>query len=142
MNREAIYAAAFAQLGAIPGFRTVSRRLKHWTDVPRVDCPAAYFVQRNEVCSVTRGQPRQWMLNVDVILYAYAESTDDASPMVILNPLMDAVCARFNPDPVTGTVTLGGLAYHSQVSGSIETDEGTLGELAVAVIPITIVQPD
>lgn len=142
MTREPIYSALYSRLSSGGLFATVSRRLVHWTDVPRAQCPAVYVTQRSEIAQVQRGQPIRWLLNVDLYIYAYAESTDDQSPSVIMNPLLDAVCGMFNPDPITGTAILGGKAYHCRVSGTIETDEGVLGELAVAIVPLIIEVPD
>lgn len=136
ITREPIYAALFARLQAVSGFRTISRRLKHWTDVPASMQPALYLVQRHEVLSGISGQLVRYDLEADV--YLYANTADQSStPSQILNPLLDAVEATLQPD-YTGKQTLGGLVQHCWIEGSIETDEGVLGDQAVAIIPIKI----
>ena len=142
MNREAIYSALYARLQTVAGFTTVSRRLRHWVDVSAAETPYIGMIQRREDPDGSRmGMPLRWTLHVD--FYLYAHTTDPrGSPAIILNPLLDAVMAAFSGDVPTNTVTLGGQVYHCRVSGSIETDEGVLGDLAVAIIPLMIITPD
>lgn len=138
LSREPIYAALFARLQAVPGLVTVSRRLKHWHDVPPADQPSLYQSQQGESTTTTSGQPTIWRLSVDLYLYARAPDGDTSSAP-ILNPLLDAIENALKPDnPVTNTCTLGGLVQYARISGRIETDEGSLGDQAVAIIPIEI----
>jgi hypothetical protein len=138
MIREPIYAALFALWGDIPGLVTVSRRLKHWSDVPANEHPALFQVQRKEKPVQDKGVPTKWFLHVD--LYLYVNSGDpDVPPSPLLNAILDAIEAKV---PAPGTIdevqALGGLVSHAWISGEIETDEGTLGSQAVAIIPIEI----
>lgn len=138
MNREQIYSALFAQLAAIPEFTTVSRRLKHWTDTPQGEQPALFQAQVNESAQTTTGQPTKWVLRCD--LYLYVRAPGKVAPATLLNPLVDAICNKVNAvHPITGKNTLGlSNVEYCRIEGSIETDEGTLGEQAVAIIPVTI----
>jgi hypothetical protein len=144
LNREAIYAGLFAQLAAVPGFVTCSRILKHWTDVPSGNQPALFFAQGKETAVTVTGQPTKWELRPSVYLYA---STDGLTPPgTILNPLLDAVTNILNArSPVNGVSLLGltvpGVVW-SRVDGTVETDEGTLGNLAVAIVPVLILATD
>jgi hypothetical protein len=62
-----------------------------------------------------------------------------AAPSTILNPLMDAVQNALAPDdPKLERCTLGGLVEHCWIEGRVETDEGALGDQAVAIVPILI----
>ena len=138
MNREAIYGALFDRLAALEGFQTISRRLKHWADVPKDAQPALYMAQTGEQPSTTTGQPTKWRLQLDIYLYVQVEP--DQAPAPQLNPLLDAVCNLLNtPHPITGRYGLGidGVEW-ARVDGPIETDEGTLGSQAVAIVPVTI----
>lgn len=122
-------------LAALPGVVTVSRRLKHWNDVPPVDQPAIFIAQRGEMAETTTRQPTKW--RIDVTLYVYARTTDKTlSPSTIINPILDAISDAFL-DPRT-VQTLGGLVHYARISGRIETDEGSLGDQAVAIVPIEI----
>lgn len=73
----------------------------------------------------------------DVYIYV---KTDGESPSSLLNPLLDAVEQALQPQhpDINQWQTLGGLATHCWIEGTIETDEGTLGDQAVAIIPINI----
>lgn len=142
MNREAIYSAVFSRLQTVAGFTTVSRRVKHWADVPRAEMPYVAMVQRREEAEGSRrGIPLRWNMLVDLYVYAFTPDPN-VSPCTILNPLLDGVCDAFLPDVPTSTITLAGLVYQCRINGAIETDEGTLGELAVALIPLSIVTPE
>lgn len=137
MNREAIYSALFAKLSAIPGLKTKSRRLKHWSDVDKSAQPALFMAQTGETAQTTTGQPTRWTFKVDV--YLYARTDGNLVPGTIINSLLDAICDALKPSPITGRVDLGiqGVEW-CRIDGQIETDEGTLGDQAVAIVPIII----
>ena len=136
MNREPIYSALFAEVAAAANFVTVSRRLRHWSDVGPAEQPALFQAQKGETAKRMRGLPPRWTLEVD--LFVYAQSPDElTAPATVLNPLIDAIETALAPQ---GAVqTLGGLASHAWIAGKIETDEGVLGGQAVAIVPIEIV---
>lgn len=137
IDREAIYAALYKRLAALPGLVTSSRKLQHWADVPAHDQPALFMAQGDQTTSTTSGQDTAWVLRANVYLYVH---TAGEAPGPVINPLIDAVCNTINAvHPVTGRAMLDvdGVSY-CRVDGTIETDEGTLGEQAVAIIPITI----
>ena len=138
--REPIYAALFALVSAAAGFVTVSRRLRHWSDVAPAEQPALFMRQRQETAAVpTLGAPPVWKLGVE--LYLYAHSSDPyAAPATILNPLVDAVEAALAPLPATGIQDLGlpAMVQHAYIAGRIATDEGALRDQAVVTIPVEI----
>ena len=140
MNRETIYAAAFALASGAALFNTKSRRLRHWSEVNVPEMPALFMTQKTEVAKTVTGQPTIWTLNVDFYIYAASEDPNVA-PSTILNPLLDALTVLFVPPVNLGRQTLGGLVHYCRVNGSIETDEGVLGSQAVAIIPIEILVP-
>lgn len=146
INREQIYSALFARfqglkIGDSPAFVTTSRRLRHWGDVPSEEQPALFQAQVRETASVDTRYPTKWALRVD--LYLYTKADMDRSPSEIMNPLVDAVVQCLQHDhPVDGRCTLGGLVHHARVNGTIETDEGTLGDQAVSIIPVEILVND
>jgi hypothetical protein len=140
INREPIYAALFALAAGAGGFVTAERRLRHWSDVAPAEQPALFVSQKSESAAVqTLGAPTVWTLSVD--LYVYVHSSDPyRAPATVLNPLIDAVEAALLPDPVTGVQTLGlpGMVQHAYLAGKIATDEGVLGDQAVAIVPVEI----
>ena len=138
MTREPIYAALFAKLSSVPGFVTVSRRLKHWDDVQQPAQPALFQTQKRESVTTTPGMNPVWVFSVDIYIYANNRGDKSVSPSIALNPLIDAIAAAIAPDAVSNKQTLGGLVQHAWIDGTIETDEGVLGDQAVCIIPITI----
>ncbi len=137
MSREAIYSALFSSLSTISGFAVTSRKLRHWADVGPAEQPALFMTQKTESVKQQTNQPPVWTYHVD--LYVYAFATDpDASPAIQLNGLIDsiesAIAAAFPPE----NQTLGGLVTYCRIAGQIVTDEGVLGQQAVAIVPIEI----
>ncbi|MBV9861889.1 MAG: hypothetical protein JO267_07050 [Alphaproteobacteria bacterium] len=140
MAREPIYAALFALASEAAGFVTAERRLRHWSEVDPAEQPALFMSQRSETAAVKAlGAPTVWTLAAD--LYLYLHSSDPyLAPAMLLNPLIDAVEAALAPSPVTGIQNLGlpEMVSHLCIAGKIETDEGVLGDQAIAIIPIEI----
>ncbi|HFB2661672.1 TPA: hypothetical protein ACE8RC_001300 [Neisseria gonorrhoeae] len=139
MNREAVYSALWAKLDALDGFVTKSRKLLHWNDVKRYDQPALFMAQGDMQALTLTGRETKWILRADVYLYV---QTAGQPPAPVMNPLIDAVCNAVNAvHPVTGKTDLtadGADIEYCRVEGTVETDEGTLGEQAVCIIPIVI----
>ena len=139
MNREAIAVALFNLVKTPGALVTTSRRLKHWSDVPAEEQPALFQAQGKEAVDTSAqkmGAPNTH--KIEFQLYIYTHSTDPtAPPSTLLNQILDAIEAAMTPTPGTKQ-TLGGLAQHAFISGSIETDEGVLGDQAVAIIPIEV----
>lgn len=137
INREAISSALFARVSAVPGLVTTSRTLKHWNDVPAELQPALFQAQRDQQISRVRGAPPVRRIPFD--LYLYVRAVDDTPPSTLLNAFLDAIEAALAPDnDMTGRNTLGGLVHDCIVDGTIETDEGTLGQQAVAIVPVLV----
>jgi len=140
INREPIYAALFGLIESAADFAVVDRRLRHWSDVAPAEQPALFMAQKTELAKInTLGAPTVWTLSVD--LYVYAHSSDPyLAPATVLNPLLDAVEAALAPSATTGVQDFGlpGQVQHAYISGKIETDEGVLGDQAVAIVPVEI----
>jgi hypothetical protein len=138
--REPIYAALFERVAGAAGFVTAERRLRHWSDVAPAEQPALFMTQKSEVAAIKAlGAPTVWTLHVE--LYLYAHSSDPRlSPTTVLNPLLDAVEAALTPSPTTGVQDLGlpAMVQHAFIAGKIDTDEGALGDQAIAIIPVEI----
>lgn len=137
-SREPIYKALFDLVSRADGLQTKSRRFKHFSEVPAEMQPALYQVQRSENAITETGQPTKWNLNVDLYLYVHAGEADDTPPTTQLNPIIDYITNLFDPNPVTGKQTLGGLVHYARIAGNIETDEGLLGAQGIAIIPVEI----
>lgn len=135
-SRETIYGALFTLLSGISGL-TISRRLKHWADLPKSQQPALFIVQRTETAATQSGQPTRWTLHCD--LYLYCHSTDPAiAPITVANGILDQITTMLDMQPAFGKQTLGGLVSYCRIQGAIQTDEGVLDDQSVCIIPVEI----
>jgi hypothetical protein len=138
--REQIYAALWALAAEAENFTTASRRRRHWSDVSPAEQPALFMSEKGSQAQIKAlGAPVVWTLSAE--FFVYAHSADPyLSPASILNPLLDAIEAALAPAPATGVQDLGlpAMVQHAYISGRIRTDEGILGDQAIAVIPIEI----
>lgn len=147
MNREQIYAALFALLQPLKTAGTVatlSRRLRHWSDLGAREQPALFMAQKHETAQRLRGQPPKWTLLVD--LWVYCNAPDDLTPTdPTMNGILDAIETALAPTGKDFTTvnaqTLGGLVSHCFIAGQVETGEGLLGGQAFAIVPIEILAP-
>jgi len=150
-SRETLYAAIFAKFAALSftsgsatTFVTRSRKLEHWEDVESEGYPCLFQVQTREAVEQKRGLPPKWTLEMLLYIYVRTSAQMDATviPSQLLNPIIDALDAALAHDDLrAGTCTLGGLVSHAWISGPIETSEGNLGDIEVAVVPLEIVVP-
>jgi hypothetical protein len=135
-NRETAYVALFSKLQSISQFKTVTRRLRHWQDVPSEDQPALYMEHAGELAQVVRGQPTRIVLEVNLWIYVRSEG-DPVGP--ILNPLLDLVEKALQPqNDGDHVLTLGGVVHHVWIEGQTQIFEGDLGEEAVAIVPVKV----
>ena len=138
--REPIYAALFELIESAAAFVTAERRLRHWSDVAPAEQPALFQRQKSETAVVkTFGAATVWTLLVE--LHVYVHSSDPyLTPAMQLNPLIDAVEAALAPAAATGIQDLGlpAMVRHAYIAGKIATEEDTLGNQAIATIPVEI----
>lgn len=140
IEREAIYAALWALGSRAWSFASANRRLRHWSDVAAVEQPALFMSEKGGHAAVKAlGAPIVWTLYAD--FYIYVHSSDPyAAPATALNPLLDSLERALAPSPTTGVQDLGlpGMVSHAYIAGKIETDEGVLGDQAIAIVPVEI----
>lgn len=140
-TRKAIFDALYARLGTVPGITTLGRRLRSFDEVQPSEQPALFMQPTTQVVENTPGFPAKWRVNADLALYVH--DTSSAGPSERLHELLDAIEAalRATDSEAHGEdapTTLGGLVIACQITGPIETDEGALGDQAVAIIPLEI----
>jgi hypothetical protein len=147
IDREQIAAALFTTITDAVRFVTVNRRLRHWNDVSPAEQPALFMSEKGgEVTTEGRtfNMPVIHTLHFDFYIYAHS-SNPHLSPAMVLNPLVDAVERVLSPTfapggSVTGFNTLGldGMVRWARVHGRVATDEGVLGDQAMAIVPIEV----
>jgi hypothetical protein len=84
------------------------------------------------------GQPTKWTFRAELALYVHAATCGQDDVVVHSTPKW----MRSSPRSIASrrrAQTLGGLVHDCRIAGDIETDEGRLGDQAVAIIPIEII---
>jgi len=135
MNRESIYSAIFAL--APSAFTTRSRLLKHWDAVSASAMPALFQAQMDEDIKATPGRPPT--VHGGCTWWLYVTAQPGNLPSSLMNPLVDACFAALEPPVGSSSQTLGGLVDQCYIDGKIQTDEGTLGNIAVVRLPIIFI---
>ena len=140
IEREAIYAALWTLASGAANFASANRRLRHWSDVAPAEQPALLMSEKGGHASVKAlGASIVWTLFADC--YIYAHCCDPYTPPAqILNPLLDALEQALAPSPASGIQNLGlpAMVQHAYIAGKIQTDEGVLGDQAIAIVPVEI----
>lgn len=148
---EALHEALYQRMATIPELVTVSRVLRMWGDVKAAEQPALFVTSGNITPEQQRGLPPKWIVTATLYLYCRNDADPAVPPSTQLNKLISAIQDRMERQPQEGVAlpyadiqnqfctTFGGLCSHAWIAGTIETDEGTLGKQAVAIIPIEMV---
>jgi len=138
--RESIYAALWDLAAGAASFASANRRLRHWADVASAEQPALFMSEKGGTAVMKAlGAPIVWTLYAD--FYVYVHSSDPyLAPAMLLNPLLDALEAALAPSPATGIQNLGlpAMVQHVSIAGKVETDEGVLGDQAIAILPVEV----
>jgi len=149
LDREPIYAALFARLQAnVPGFVTMSRRLKTWDDISRDEQPALYLATGDQTPVNRLGVPPTWMLEAFVYMYFRLDEPTEMIPSAQLNAALTAIenaleaqQADFDPslkdNPFFGQrrhqTTLGGLVQYAWMLPALVVEGIAQGQAAVRV---------
>jgi hypothetical protein len=138
--RESIYAALWELAAGAASFASANRRLRHWADVAPAEQPALFMSEKGgSAVMKALGAPIVWTLYADFYVYVYSSDLYLA-PATLLNPLLDALEAALAPLPATGIQNLGlpAMVQHAYIAGKVETDEGVLGDQAIAIVPVEV----
>ena len=154
VNRAAIKAALFSRgqaavfsptVNGASTWITTSRRLKPFTQVDPTKQPAMFLVQHREGY-MTHGVGRLTRRYLDMGFWCYAPTgTESVVGDDLLDTIESALEAVLIPDnPITGELTLGGLAYWCRITreeGLFVRDPGDLDGQALLVLPVRILLP-
>jgi hypothetical protein len=143
--RETIYAALFAQLQSAltPTFKTVSRRWQPPDQISPADRPALYQVETGEIAATSQkiaGLGIIWNLKLDLVIYSSGNTDPGSTPSQELNALLDAVEAALRNLTIGSPQSLGGKVYNARIDGKLEIVENVAGAIAMAVVPVVLVQ--
>jgi hypothetical protein len=147
VTRETVLEALFSKLSDVTftqpvrgktGFVKVSRRLKHWADVPKYDRPCLFMVCHGE-SPVYRSELSPAYSTMSVRLFIYTDGSDkDTVPDTDLSTILDSIDIALAPSPVSRRQTLGGTVSHCRVEGEILREPGDMDDDGLLVIPISI----
>lgn len=134
-SRTDIHTALVNLLSSIDGVVTFSDRVKHWGDVSPSEQPAVFLSKGDELSDARVVAKNELLYR----LWVYVNEQDSTKgPATKLSQILDAIHGVIKPAPGQSRLTLQGLVSSVEISGQTETDEGTLGNQAVAVVPLRI----
>lgn len=154
MDREAIFAALFALTSGVTwtvgstsrGFKTRTRRIALFSDVPSTQQPWLGQAEHDEVTGQQSNLPYKWILQASWIIYQDTGKDPKAIPAQENNRILGALQAALAPRPADPGFpkrnTLGGLVHHCYVDGTVFKDPGDIDNQGMMVIPIKMLVPE
>ena len=120
-------------------FVVTSRRLMHWSDVPKTSRPALFLTcHEEETTWRSEYVPVYQKLSTKVFIYLDTEEKSTTyTPDTDISVILDAIDVVLSPI-VTPAQTLGGLVSHCRVDGPILRDPGDMDGDGMIIIPIAI----
>jgi hypothetical protein len=119
-------------------FVTTSRRVRHWSDVPKSARPALFMACHAEQPTY-RNEHTVAYNKLSVKLFVYLDTSDRAfTPDTDVSVVLDAIDVALAPSPGPQVQTLGGLVSHCRVEGEVLRDPGDLDGDGIIIIPISI----
>lgn len=142
-TREAVFAALFARLQAIPGVLTTSRRMTLPSQIAPGDMPRLMLWEQPELARHQTNTPEKRVWEAwAVIVFINADLAVPGA--TIINPMLEAIEAALAVDDFGRNVcSLGGLVHYARIEGSVikETGDTDTTGLGGAVVPIKIMPP-
>lgn len=127
-------------------FKTISRRVRLFADVPTSEQPACFQAEWRSVEEQRTGLPYKTTLEANWIIFQ-AIGKDKNALGAVENNLIIGGCRRalapLTSDPgfPDQRNTLGGLVHHCFISGAIFKDPGDIDDQGMLVIPIKVLVP-
>lgn len=130
-----------AAINGSTSWRTVSRRLRLWGDVPADQQPYVALVTHMEMDEYRNlGTLRR---RLDLRAWCYSR-TDDPNAIggIDLDNMMQAFETALMPDnPSQNTFTLNGLVYWCRIEGRVFKDPGDIDNQTLLMVPIVVEWP-
>lgn len=138
--RQKLEQARFSTaIGGVTTWKTVSRKLKLFSDVPPTQRPALFITEHHE-SSVNQSENTPQKATFSINLFVYTNSRGVETPSTDLNIILDAIDDALEPD-WTGKQTLGGLVSHCRTEGQTLKDPGDLDGDGLLWVPVKIFVP-
>lgn len=127
-------------------FKTVSRRVKLFSDVDTGSQPACFQAEHTSTEGQTTNLPYKTTLEANWIIYHATGKDKKAIPAIENNLIIKGVRIALEPKPndpgfLDRRNTLGGLVHHCFISGRIFRDPGDIDDQAMIVVPIKLLVP-
>jgi hypothetical protein len=138
--RERIIGKVFDAIAAIPTFKTVERTLRNFSKVHPEEMPAAFFVCRSQDVSYTDPRlPPTYTFSMSLYLYVHRNGQELPAQALLFQALDRLDEALVEVTTADSSPAGDASIAQCRVVGNIEMDEGSLGDLAVAIVPIQVV---
>lgn len=127
-------------------FKTVSRRVKLFSDVAAPQQPACFQAEWGSDEQQVTNLPQKTSLLANWIIYQAVGNDDKALGAVENNLILRGVREALAPQPddpgfLDRRNTLGGLVYHCYISGRLFKDPGDIDGQGMMVVPIKLLVP-
>jgi hypothetical protein len=127
-------------------FKTVSRRVRLFGDVPHPEQPACFQAEWGDNETQVTGMPYKTVLGVNWIIYQCINLDKKAIGTIENNVILNGVRRALAPKPTDqgfsdNRNTLGGLVHHCFISGKIFKDPGDVDGEGMMVVPIKLLVP-
>lgn len=127
-------------------FKTMSRRVKLFSDVAATSQPACFQAEHTSTEGQVTNLPYKTTLEANWIIYHMVGKDKNAIPTIENNLIIRGVREALKPKPddvgfLDRRNTLGGLVHHCFISGRLYRDPGDLDNQAMIVIPIKLLVP-
>lgn len=141
-TRNQILDAILLKFKDVATWKTTSRKVKMWTEVPQESRPALYVTMLSDNSAPqSEAVPGMTTLDVTVFMYLWVYPDTDV-PSTDINDVLDAFDVALAPSPLNGSKqTLGGLVSHCWKEGVTQIVPGDLDGDAIAVIPLKVLVP-
>lgn len=141
-TRKAAVTALFNILKTSSSFTTASRHMKIFSDVPKAERPALYFLEEAEVYENSADyNPPKRTLKIKAFVYTAAQQDGTVANIDQLNDIMEAFEVALAGNPLTGLQTLNGTVVNARINGQVFKDAGDIDGDGVLVVPLEIILP-
>jgi hypothetical protein len=155
-SREDVFSALFALTAGVTwpdqhdltktkSFKTTSRRIKLFSDVPSQQQPWLGQAEHKDTISQTTNLPYKQIWNAAWLVYQSEGLNPKSTPTIENNYILDALINALAPVPADigypKRNTLGRLVYHAYVDGELFKDPGDIDNQGMLIVPIKLLVP-
>ena len=152
-TREEVFTALFARAQGMSwgtptprSWKSISRRVKLFSDVPTDQQPALYQAEHAENSVQLSNLPYKRVWKANWIIYQATAFQQNVAGAIENNIILDACQEALKPTVMDvgfggKRCTLDGLVYHCFIDGDVFKDPGDIDNQAMMVVPISMLVP-